>query len=129
MAFGIGDAVAAGLKVLDKFVPDPAAKAKAEAELRDALLAWDNKQSEVNAAEAANPNLFVSGWRPAIGWICAFAFAAVYIIGPVVAWIAMLTGSSIPLPKFDVDTLISLTFAMLGLGGLRTFEKMKGLTK
>lgn len=127
--FGIGDAVAAGLKVLDKFVPDPAAKAQAEAELRTALMAWDAQQTKVNEVEAANANLFVSGWRPALGWTCAFAFAFIYILGPIVAWIAMLTGSTIPLPKFDAESLISLTLGMLGLGGLRTFEKIKGVTK
>jgi hypothetical protein len=127
--FGIGDAVAAGLKVLDKFVPDPAAKAQAEAELRTALMAWDAQQTKVNEVEAANTNLFVSGWRPALGWTCAFAFAFIYILGPIVAWIAMLTGSTIPLPKFDAESLISLTLGMLGLGGLRTFEKIKGVTK
>lgn len=129
MAFGIGDAVAAGLKVLDKFVPDPAAKAQAESELRTALMAWDAQQTKVNEVEAANPNIFVSGWRPALGWTCAFAFAFIYILGPIVAWIAMLSGSSIPLPKFDADALISLTLGMLGLGGLRTFEKIRGVTK
>lgn len=129
MSFGIGEAVAAGLKVLDKFVPDPAAKAQAEAELRAALMAWDAQQTKVNEVEAANPNIFVSGWRPALGWTCAFAFAFIYIIGPIVAWIAMLSGSSIPLPKFDADALISLTLGMLGLGGLRTFEKIRGVTK
>lgn len=127
--FGIGDAVAAGLKVLDKFVPDPAARAQAEAELRTALMAWDAQQTKVNEVEAANANLFVSGWRPALGWTCAFAFAFIYILGPIVAWIAMLTGSTIPLPKFDAESLISLTLGMLGLGGLRTFEKIKGVTK
>ena len=61
MAFGIDDAIAAGLKVLDKFVPDPEAKAKAEADLRESLLQWDQAQTKIDEAEAANPNLFVSG--------------------------------------------------------------------
>ena len=61
MAFGIDDAIAAGLKVLDKFVPDPEAKAKAEAELRSSLQQWDKAQTDVNAVEASNPNLFVAG--------------------------------------------------------------------
>ena len=73
MAFGIDDAIAAGLKVLDKFVPDPNAKAQYEAELRDALRQWDQQQSDTNTAEASNPNMFVSGWRPAIGWIRRFS--------------------------------------------------------
>jgi len=73
MAFGIDDAIAAGLKVIDKFVPDPAAKAKAEAELRADLLASDRAQMEVNKAEAQTGSLFIGGWRPAIGWVLAAA--------------------------------------------------------
>ena len=71
MAFGIDDAVAAGLKVLDKFVPDPNAKAQYEADLRESLKGWDQQQADTNTAEAQNSNLFVSGWRPAIGWVGA----------------------------------------------------------
>ena len=63
MSFGIDDAIAAGMKVLDKFIPDPEAKAKAETALRDSLLSWDKAQSDVNAVEAANASVFVSGWR------------------------------------------------------------------
>lgn len=129
MAFGFDDAIAAGLKVLDKFVPDPEAKAKAEAELRAILFQWDSKQAEVNAAEAANPNLFVSGWRPAIGWACAYAFIFIYTVAPTITWIASFWGKTISMPQFMTSDLMSLTFALLGLGGLRTFEKMKGLTK
>ena len=83
MAFGIDDAVAAGLQVLNKFVPDPDAKIKAEAELRNALLAMDAKQAEVNTAEAANPNVFVSGWRPAIGWVGAAGLTYQFVLRPI----------------------------------------------
>jgi hypothetical protein len=61
MAFGIDDAIAAGLKIADKFIPDPAAKAKFESELRADLLKWDGSQTAVNQAEAANPSMFVAG--------------------------------------------------------------------
>lgn len=129
MAFGIDDAIAAGLKVLDKFVPDPAAKAKAESELRDALLSWDKQQTDVNAIEAANANVFVSGWRPAIGWSCAFAFAFLYVVSPIISWGLLLFGKNVPLPSFNADALMSMTFGMLGLAGMRSWEKYKGLTK
>lgn len=121
MAFGIADAIGAGLKVLDKFVPDPAAKAKAEGELRDALLAIDAKQSDTNTAEAANPNVFVSGWRPAIGWIGAAGLAYHFILHPILVGLGWTS-----LPALD-DMLFELIFAMLGFGGLRTFEKIKGV--
>jgi hypothetical protein len=127
MAFGIDDAIAAGLKVIDKFVPDPAAKAKAEAELRADLLASDRAQMEVNKAEAANGSVFVAGWRPAIGWVCAAAVAYTYLLVPVGMWLSFLVGKPIAKPPVLDANLWELMFAMLGLGGLRTFEKIKGV--
>ena len=121
MAFGIDDAVAAGLKVLDKFVPDPNAKAQFEADLRGSLQQWDKQQSETNTAEAQNPNLFVSGWRPAIGWIGAAGLAYQYVIRP----FAVGAGWH-DLPTLD-SSLMELVFAMLGMGGLRTDEKITGV--
>ena len=123
MAFGIDDAVAAGLQVLNKFIPDPAAKAQAEAELRSSLQAWDKAQTDVNAVEAANPNIFVSGWRPMIGWIGATGLAYQYVFRPLaVGFIGM------PLPPLD-GSLMELVVGLLGFGGMRSWEKYKGLTK
>jgi hypothetical protein len=127
--FGIDDAVAAGLKVLDKFIPDPAVKQAAEAELRASLQAWDKMQTDVNKAEAENASLFVAGWRPAIGWSCAFAFGFIYVAAPMIAWLGSIAGFALPQPKFDVDALMSLTFGMLGMAGFRTFEKVKGVAR
>lgn len=129
MTFGIADAVAAGLKVIDKFVPDPEAKAKAEEQLRSDLQAWDKTQTDVNAVEAAHENVFVSGWRPALGWTCAVAFAFIYVVGPMITWLSTMAGNPIPLPSFNVDALMGLTLGMLGLGGLRTYEKVKGVSR
>ena len=129
MAFGFDDAIAAGLKVLDKFVPDPAAKAQAEKELRADLLAWDAGQNKINEMEAQNPNLWASGWRPAIGWACAYSFVFTYTVAPTVGWIAAMFGSTIPMPTFNQAVLDTLLYALLGLGGLRTFEKYKGIAK
>jgi hypothetical protein len=127
MAFGIDDAVAAGLKVLDKFVPDPTAKAKAEAEMRDALFAADRAQTEVNKVEAESGSLFVGGWRPAIGWVCAAAVAYTYLLVPIGMWVAFVMGKPIAKPPALDNNLWELMFALLGLGGLRTFEKLKGV--
>ena len=129
MSFGIDDAIAAGLKVLDKFVPDPEARAKAEADLRNSLQAWDKAQTDVNAVEAANPNVFVSGWRPFIGWTCGIALAYQYVVAPIVFWLAMTFGLLIEAPPKLDETLWQLVFAMLGMGGLRTFEKVKGVAR
>lgn len=129
MAFGIDDAIAAGLKLIDKFVPDPAAKAKAESELRDSLKGWDDNQARINEKEAENASVFVSGWRPAIGWVCAFAVAYTYVLVPVGMWVSFVIGKPMPKPPVLDGNLWELMFAMLGLGGLRTFEKLKGLAK
>lgn len=129
MSFGIDDAIAAGLKVLDKFVPDPEARVKAEADLRNSLQAWDKAQTDVNAIEAANASVFVSGWRPFIGWVCGIALAYQYVAAPLVMWLALTLGVNLaPPPRID-DTLWQLVFAMLGMGGLRTFEKIKGVAR
>lgn len=123
MAFGIDDAIAAGLKVLDKFIPDPAEKAKAEAALRQDLMQWDKAQTDVNAVEAANPNVFVSGWRPMIGWIGAFGLAYQYAFRPLAVGFL-----GTPLPPLD-GSLMELVVGLLGFGGMRSWEKYKGLTK
>lgn len=127
--FGIDDAIAAGLKVLDKFVPDPAEKAKAEAELRSSLQAWDKAQTDTNTAEAANASVFVAGWRPSIGWICSAALGYQYVVTPLLMWGAQIAGHPLPAPPRLDDSLWELMFGMLGLGGLRTFEKLKGVSK
>ena len=129
MSFGIDDAIAAALKVLDKFIPDPAAKAKAEGELRSSLQLWDKGQTDINVVEAANTNLFVSGWRPFIGWVCGAALAYQYVAAPLLMWVA--TSLHITLaapPKLD-GMLWELVFALLGLGGLRTLERIKGVAR
>jgi hypothetical protein len=123
MTFGVDDAIAAGLQVLNRFIPDPNAKIAAEAELRESLRKWDDAQSQTNTAEATNPNLFVSGWRPAIGWIGAAGLAYQYVIRP----LATATGYG-TYPALD-GSLMELVMAMLGLAGLRTYEKKIGVAR
>jgi hypothetical protein len=129
MAFGIDDAIGAGLQIINKFIPDPAQKQAAEDALRSSLQGWDATQNTVNAAEADSSSVFVAGWRPAIGWICALALGYQYVLLPIAIWIAALQHSVIPSPPKLDDTLWQLMFGMLGMGGLRTYEKIKGVTK
>jgi len=127
--FGIGDAVAAGIKVLDKFIPDPEAKAKAEKELRDSLQAWDAQQNATNQVEAAHRTVFVAGWRPYIGWVCGAAFTYHFVLQPVLVFGFAAAGHPVALPVFDMSVLTTVLMGMLGLGGLRTYEKIKGTAR
>ena len=119
-------------KVLD-LIPDPNAKARAEAEMQAELLKYaaeqSAQQSEVNKAEAANANVFVSGWRPAIGWTCAMAFMFMYVVAPLATWVAAFFNHLVPIPQFDTNALMSLTTGMLGLGAMRSFDKKQGTSK
>ena len=129
--FGIDDIVGTGLKILDKVIPDPAQAADAKLKLlqlqQSGELAVMTAQTEINKEEAKNASLFVSGWRPAIGWVCAFALAYQYLIRPLGSVIGSLLGVTVPsLPGLD-DNLWQLMMGMLGMGGLRTYEKISGV--
>lgn len=84
-------------------------------------------QLAINENEAANPNLFVSGWRPGVGWICAAAFAWQYVIAPIAVFAATLGGHPLALPSFESESLMTVLFGLLGMSGLRTVERIKGV--
>ena len=86
-------------------------------------------QMEVNKVEAAHRSLFVAGWRPAIGWICAVAIGWNFIGHPIAEMINAFLENPAVLPEIATDNLFELVLGMLGLGGLRTYEKKRGLTK
>ena len=119
-------------KLVDKLFPDEEAakreKLKIEQELLKQLQSVDLAQIEVNKVEAAG-NMLQRSWRPTIGWVCALAFAYHFLVQPMIIFIASISGQQIPLPAFDMSALMSVTMGLLGLGGLRTFEKMKGISK
>jgi hypothetical protein len=122
----------AAQKLLD-LIPDPGARAKAAEEYQRAVLDIAAKaeadQREINKVEAASSSLFVSGWRPGIGWVCALALAFQYLVRPLFTWAAGVWWPAMPvLPGLD-DSLWQLMFGMLGMGGLRTLEKSKGVSK
>ena len=138
----IWDTVAAPIiAIINKVVPDKAAAAHAIATLNQLQLqgqlqeefaqlqAITTNQSDVDKAEAANASIFVSGWRPAIGWVCGAALASQYIFRPILQWAFTIAHAPLPvLPGID-DNLWQLMFGLLGLGTLRTYEKVKGVTK
>jgi len=120
---------AAAQKLLD-LIPDPNARARAAEEYRRTVLdiaaRAEADQREINKAEAASSSLFVSGWRPAIGWICAAALAFQYLLRPLWTWASGVWWPGAPLPPALDDMLWQLMFGMLGMGSLRTIEKMGG---
>lgn len=129
MAFGFDDVLGEGLKIINKFIPDPEQRAKAETQLRDWLGSNDKGQMEVNKAEANSGSVFIGGWRPAIGWTCAFALAFQYVVTPVALWVGDLAGHPLPKPPVLDAVLWELMFGLLGMSGLRTYEKLKGVAK
>ena len=119
--------------VLDRFFPDKEkaeqAKREIESQLTEHLVNIDLAQLEVNKAEAKSRNVFIAGWRPFIGWTCGLALCWTYILQPVAQFVLAQTGHLIDLPGLDMRTMMPVLLGMLGLGGLRTWEKHKGLTK
>jgi len=116
-------------KVLDKFVEDKDLKAKLQHEMNMQLHNANLAQVEINKTEAAHSSIFVAGWRPACGWICSIALLYHFVIQPIIVFILSAAGYSYDLPSFDMSSLMTVLMGMLGLGGLRTFEKSKDLTK
>ena len=123
--------------ILDKIIPDPQAAAEAKLKALDmaqrgelAELDKDLRlalaQTDINKAEAST-DVFRGGWRPFCGWICGAGLAYTFLLRPLLPWVAQVFGLNVPpLPSIDSDALMALLFGMLGLGGLRTFERVKG---
>lgn len=132
----IGGLLDAGLKVLDRVLPDPAQKAAAQLELLKLQQSGEFKQleadlqlalaqTEVNKVEAASADPFKSGWRPAAGWVCVLGLLYQFLLQPLLAWGSVMQGYSAP-PVLELGDLYGLLFGMLGLGAYRSVERVKG---
>lgn len=133
----IGSLIEVGMKIIDKVIPDPQAKLQAQYQLLslkqagefkeiDAQLQMAQGQMDTNKVEAANPSVFVSGWRPAMGWCLVAIFAANYIGVPLLAWLSPVL--NIPPPvRMDMTEVLPVLAGMLGLGAMRMGEKIKGV--
>ena len=124
-------------KVLDKVFPDPEQKAKAQLELMkleqqgefkelEAALERDVQQIAVNKIEAQSPDKFKSWWRPAMGWVCVLGFTYKVVGFPLLSWAAVVFDIPPP-PDLDTSALFPVLLGMLGLGGMRSFERYKGV--
>jgi len=120
-------------KIIDRVVPDKNAAQKAKISMEKELTTAFNKanlaQIETNKIQAAHPSIFVSGARPAIMWICAFGLGWQFVFQPVAIWGMAVAGLDLTLPIIETEGLMSLTLALLGLGGMRSFEKSKGVQR
>ena len=127
-----------GSKVIDKIWPDPVEREKAKFELFKlqqsgelAQLAAETElakgQIAVNEKEAQSPSLFVSGWRPAIGWICGLACAWNWVGLKIALFVAAYLGKELHLAPADIGEMMPVLLGMLGLGGLRTMEKINNV--
>ncbi len=119
--------------LLDKVIPDKDLKEQlahdiatmAERHSHDIIKA----QIEVNKTEAAHKSLFVSGWRPAVGWTCCLGLAGNFLIIPLSNFVMTLAGSDIVIPLIDVSTMMPVLMGMLGLGTMRTVEKINNVER
>lgn len=136
----IGDIIEVGFKILDKVVPDPLARETAKLQLMklqqdgelkelEIFKAIDVAQAVTNTEEAKNPNLFVSGWRPAVGWCCVGGLAYQLVLRPLMSWVMLNNYGWNEAPSLDVETLMTLLFGILGLGSFRMLEKIKGVAR
>ena len=128
----IGPVLEIGSKIIDRLFPDQEKRAAAELDLLKLAQSGDLQttlaQLEINAREAAHPSLWVSGWRPYFGWVGGTAFLYVGLLKPLLSWFAAIKGWPIP-PDIDTEFLWVVVSGLLGIGGLRTFEKHKGVSK
>ena len=111
--------------ILDKFVADKDLKTKLSHELEKEIISLNRAQLEVNKVEAAHNNVFVAGWRPFIGWACGVSLAYHFIIEPIIQYTLIVNNIDYNTPEFDFSQLSTIVMAMLGMSGLRTYEKIK----
>lgn len=128
-------------KAAERIWPDPLERAKQQARLLelqqagefkqiDAMLEAAGQQTRINEQEAAHGSLFVAGWRPFIGWTCGVSLAYTFIFQPFIQFLAVIGGLDFDaklLPVLNSGELMTVLLGMLGLGGLRTYEKFKGV--
>lgn len=117
-----------------KLIPDKNERARAkerfEAEMLTAMTGLVQGQLEINKMEAQHGSIFVAGWRPAIGWICGSALGWNFIVQPIITWAAFISGVDMAdAPRLDTGELTTILLGMLGLGGLRTYEKRLGVAR
>jgi len=103
----------------------PEKKAEIEQRALEIEYALTKAQTDINLEEAKHPSIFVAGWRPFVGWVCGFSLGWQYIGSPIFEWIIKIADKNVSAPEMDTGSLVTVLFALLGLGGMRTYEKTK----
>ena len=121
---GLGAVSDLATSVISRIWPD---KSEAEKQQLAAAVSLVQGQLAINAKEAENPSVFVSGWRPFIGWVCGAGCAWNWVVLPAVKAVALYFGHPLALSPADLSEMMPLLLGMLGLGGLRSYEKVNGV--
>ena len=115
--------------LIGRAIPDKNKRMELEASIKSQMIDLQKAQADINLEQAKHPSIFVSGSRPAILWICALGLAWQFFLAPLMNWAVVISGSSIQPPVINTEGLMTLTLSLLGLGGLRTAEKWKGVAR
>ena len=119
--------------LLDKVIPDADERHRLAFEISTLAEKQAHEiaqaQIAVNREEATSHSIFVAGWRPMVGWVCCAGLASNYLLVPVCNFILTITESPITVPPLDLSEMMPVLLGMLGLGGLRTWEKTKGVAR
>ena len=115
--------------LISKAIPDKTKRMELESQIRSQMIDLQKAQSEVNLAQAKHASLFVAGARPAIMWICALGLLWSFFLGPIANWLVWTFSIDIVPPDINTEGLMTLTLSMLGLGGMRSFEKYQGVAR
>jgi hypothetical protein len=123
--------VTVGSQLITRLFPDPAQAAQANLELTKMQMSGElaqlTEQTGINKIEAASTSIFVSGWRPFVGWVCGLGLGYVAIIEPIARFVATMLGYTGAFPTIDTTLTMQVLIGMLGLGGLRSLDKAKGV--
>ena len=125
----IGQIIGAAAPILDKFIEDKDAKNKIKAELEQSIIGLQAAQAAANVEQAKHSSIFVAGARPAIMWVCCLGLLTNFFIMPLAEWATSIWAPDTPLPSLNSEELMTLTLALLGLGGMRSFEKSIGVAR
>lgn len=124
-----GDTIKAVGNVIDDMHFSGEEKEKLKLQMKEIDARLKEKQLDINKAEASHRSVFVSGWRPFLGWVSGLSIGYVYLFQPILDMILQMFQVQVDWVQLDLGQLMPLVLGMLGLGGLRSFEKAKGLTK